>query len=541
MRSGLEFKSSLPALPGVPQRTDVACFIGFIDRRPLSPESKLPPVLLDWLKTQGWVSGVDARSPDDLIALYDIPVPLQSWAEFVTLFDPEARDWTGQGKLGSASSTTRGTTYLAAAVRSFFMAGGRKCYVVRVGETRQGIGTQGLRHDQIEKLLPGFSHTLPNAIESSALDPTSWRGIGHLLGLSDVSFVALPDLPDLVQADRPPFTPPLPQPGPLPEQFVECAQPSLAVVDVTLRLVSAPLCDRDGYELWAKVIHQLGSFLARRQEGSAVLREIQLVAAVPVPMVGSVAASDLLKSLQPYLSKTLEQDALGIASAFVQLVYPWVQTAFSRHLLPAEIEPPEGLFIGTLAQNALMRGTFRSAADRPLLGVERVFPQLDRSQLYHPNGEDETCLVDRVSILGPTPQGILLRSDVTTSLNESYRPACLNRLMAAIVRMARHTGELTSFESSSEQLWETIRSQLETLLLGFWNAGALRGITPAEAFEVRCDRSTMTQADLDNGRVIVQVTVAPAMPITHITVMLTVTQFGVDRSVTVLPGLQEVF
>ena len=539
MLSGLEFKSSLPALPSVPQRTDVACFIGFIDRRPLSPDSKLPPVLWDWFKTQGWVNGVDARSPDDLIALYNIPVPIQSWAEFTTLFDPEARDWTGQGAIGSTTSTTRGTTYLAAAVRSFFMAGGRKCYVVRVGGTRQGVGTQPLRQAQIEKLLPGFSPTLPNAIVSSALDPTSWRGIGHLLGLSDVSFVALPDLPDLVQADRPPFTPPLPQLGPLPEQFVECAQPSQSAVDVTLRSVPAPLCDRDGYELWARVIHQIGSFLARRQGGSAVLREIQLVAAVPVPLVGSVAASDLLKSLQPYLSKTLEQDALGIASAFVQLIYPWVQTAFSRRL-PAEIEPPEGLFIGTLAQNALMRGTFRSAADRPLLGVERVFPQQDRSQLYRPNGEDEICLIDRVSILGLTPQGMLLRSDVTTSLNESYRPACLNRLMAAIVRMARYTGELTSFESSSEQLWETIRSQLETLLLGFWNAGALRGITPAEAFEVRCDRSTMTQADLDNGRVIVQVTVAPAMPITHITVMLTVTQFGVDRSVTTLPGLQEV-
>ena len=539
MLSGLEFKSSLPALPSVPQRTDVACFIGFIDRRPLSPDSKLPPVLWDWFKTQGWVNGVDARSPDDLIALYNIPVPIQSWAEFTTLFDPEARDWTGQGAIGSTTSTTRGTTYLAAAVRSFFMAGGRKCYVVRVGGTRQGVGTQPLRQAQIEKLLPGFSPTLPNAIVSSALDPTSWRGIGHLLGLSDVSFVALPDLPDLVQADSPPFTPPLPQLGPLPEQFVECAQPSQSAVDVTLRSVPAPLCDRDGYELWARVIHQIGSFLARRQGGSAVLREIQLVAAVPVPLVGSVAASDLLKSLQPYLSKTLEQDALGIASAFVQLIYPWVQTAFSRRL-PAEIEPPEGLFIGTLAQNALMRGTFRSAADRPLLGVERVFPQLDRSQLYRPNGEDEICLIDRVSILGLTPQGMLLRSDVTTSLNESYRPACLNRLMAAIVRMARYTGELTSFESSSEQLWETIRSQLETLLLGFWNAGALRGITPAEAFEVRCDRSTMTQADLDNGRVIVQVTVAPAMPITHITVMLTVTQFGVDRSVTTLPGLQEV-
>jgi uncharacterized protein len=527
MLSGLEFKSSLPTLPTVPQRTDVACFIGFIDRRSGASAAQIPPEVWAWFKTQGWVDGSEARSSDDLLTLRDIPVPIQSWAAFTALFHPETRDWTGQGAIGS--------TYLATAVRSFFMAGGRKCYVVAVGPTRQGLGTAESRQDLIAKLIPGY----PNSISMSALDPASWRGIGHLLGLADVSFVAFPDLLDLVQADPPSFTPPLVSPPPLPEQFVECSQPSPAPITFNLRSVHVPTCDQTGYELWAKAIHHIGSFLATRQAGNAVLREIQLVAAVPLPIVGSPAAQDLRKSLDPYLAKTLDQDAVGIGSAFVQLVYPWVQTAFS-HRLPAEIEPPEGLLIGTLAQNALMRGTFRSTADKPLMGVEQIFPQLDRSQLYTPIGEDQTSLVDRVSVIGPTSQGVRLRSDVTTSLDENYRPACLNRLMAAIVRIARHTGELTIFESSSERLWTTIKTQLETLLLGFWNVGALRGGTPAEAFEVRCDRTTMTQADLDNGRVIAQVSLAPAMPITHITVMLTVTQFGVDRSFATLPALQEV-
>jgi uncharacterized protein len=529
MLSGLEFKPSLPILPSLPQRTDVACFIGFVDARSFASTDSLPPALRDWFTTQGWVNGTYSRSSADLTALLDIPVPIQSWAEFTTLFDPEARDWTGQGGKGS--------TYLAAAVRSFFTAGGRKCYVVRVGNPRRGLGNVATRQNQIQNLIPNY----PNPISCSVLDPSSWRGLGHLLGLTDVSFVALPDLPDLVQVDLPPLKPPS-EPLSLPEQFVECSQPSSRPKQFDLRAIPAPQCDPAGYTTWAAVIHQIGQFLATRQAGSAVLREIQLVAAVPLPTPDSAAAQDLRQGLDSYLAKTLNQDASmspsSIASAFVQLVYPWVQTAFSRRL-PAQLEPPEGLLVGTLAHNALTRGTFRSAAYQLLLGVEQVFPQLSRSQLHSAGGDRKTSLLDRVSLIGSTPQGWRLLSDVTTSLDEAYRPACLNRLMAAIVRMARHTGELAVFEASSERLWADIRSQLETLLLGFWNAGALRGASPAEAFEVRCDRSTFTQADIDNGRVIAQVTVAPAQPITHITVMLTVTQSGVDRLPAVLPAIQK--
>jgi hypothetical protein len=525
MLQGLEFKSSLPSVTSVPQRTDVACFIGFINRHHLALPQNLPPTFLPWFTTQGWVNGSYARSFKDLNDLLDIPVPIQSWAEFTSLFDPEARNWTGKGGKGS--------TYLATAVRSFFRAGGNKCYVVRVDDPHSGLGKTE-REAQIKKLFPNY----PKPIACSALDPKSWRGIGHLLGLSDVSFVALPDLPDLVQvqlAQPTPIEPPIS----LPEQFVECSQPSRLPVEFNLRAIPAPQCDADGYILWAKVINQIGKFLATRQSGSTEMRETQLVAAVPLPKVGSTTAQNLRQSLEPYLSNSLSTTDTGLASAFVQLVYPWLQTEYSQRL-PANIEPPDGILVGTLAHNALMRGTFRSAATQPILGVENISPQLERSQIYSIAGDDKTSLLDRVSLIGSTAQGWRLLSDVTTSLDKDYRPACLNRLMAAIVRMARNIGELAVFEASNERLWADIRTQLESLLLGFWNVGALQGATSTEAFTVRCDRSTLTQADIDNGRVIAQVTVAPAQPITRITVMLTVTQSGVARLSNRLPALQEV-
>jgi phage tail sheath protein FI len=119
-----------------------------------------------------------------------------------------------------------------------------------------------------------------------------------------------------------------------------------------------------------------------------------------------------------------------------------------------------------------------------------------------------------------------LTSDVTTSLDESYRPASINRLVSALVRAARRLGEEFAFESSGERLWFRIEESLNRLMFGLWQAGAFRGATPAEAFYVRCDRSTMTQNDIDNGRAIVLVQFDASFPIERITVVLAMDEGG---------------
>ena len=67
---------------------------------------------------------------------------------------------------------------------------------------------------------------------------------------------------------------------------------------------------------------------------------------------------------------------------------------------------------------------------------------------------------------------------------------------------------------------------LETLLTAYWQEGGLGGSTPDEAFEVRCDRSTMTQADLDAGRLVAKVTVLPVAAIERITIVLALSSAG---------------
>jgi phage tail sheath protein FI len=68
------------------------------------------------------------------------------------------------------------------------------------------------------------------------------------------------------------------------------------------------------------------------------------------------------------------------------------------------------------------------------------------------------------------------------------------------------------FESNGERLWANVRDTLTAFLYNEWVSGALLGGSPREAFFVRCDRSTMTQNDLDNGRLICLIGVAPVKP-----------------------------
>ena len=61
---------------------------------------------------------------------------------------------------------------------------------------------------------------------------------------------------------------------------------------------------------------------------------------------------------------------------------------------------------------------------------------------------------------------------------------------------------------------------LASLLRRVHAAGGLAGTAPEDGFAVRCDRSTMSQADIDNGRLIAEITLHPAVPVKQIRVRL---------------------
>jgi hypothetical protein len=68
------------------------------------------------------------------------------------------------------------------------------------------------------------------------------------------------------------------------------------------------------------------------------------------------------------------------------------------------------------------------------------------------------------------------------------------------------------FEPNDEKLWARVKRTITEFLTRVWRDGALMGTKPEEAFFVKADRTTMTQDDIDNGRLIVLIGVAPVKP-----------------------------
>ena len=230
--SRIVFDNARPVVESDPARTDVACFVGLAR----ATGTALPAAIQDWLQTHGWTDGPLARSTDPPFT--DIPIPIESYATFTSLFDPG----------GSASSY--GTDYLAAAVRSFFAQGGRRCYVVRMGDPvspgDDAVAQNGLsgKAAKLAELMPGYLYA-PD-------DRRSWHGVGHLGGLPDVSFLALPDLPALSLRLRRPRTGATVWSRPVAAQFVECAPPGTRRrADTAVRAAGAAADARRLRQRWA--------------------------------------------------------------------------------------------------------------------------------------------------------------------------------------------------------------------------------------------------------------------------------------------------
>ena len=517
---GLSFQVQKPISSGSPNRMDIACFVGLVDVR----KDAVREDINHWLYEQSWLNPAqDYETPylraatyhrDSANELLDVPVPIESWERFNQLFDWQQRQF-GENRVAAC--------YLGMAVRSFFAQGGRKCYVIRVANPLPFMAEETDRSLLIEKLVPGF----PSVVNSIPSDRTGWSGVGHLLGLPDVSMLCLPDLPDLVQSARAEVDIPISQAMLSTEQFVECSEPvAPPLPDSFLETLPAPRSDNNGYQRWRDVIHEIASFISRYR------RDVQLIASLPLPEESGITSSSVQQIMhQQFWFNGTPDNTQSIASAFVQLCYPWLKTAGSN-LLPQALEPPDGSLCGMLARNTLTRGAYRSVTGMNQSDIQALFPALSQENLYSINVKTLTGeiaavpLIDRVTLFGTTLDGISILSDVTTSNSISYRPANINRIFSMVIRVARLAGEEYVFENNGELLWAKISQHLNGVLRVLFELGALRGKQAEDAYFVRCDRSTMTRQDIDSGRVIAQIQFAPAASIESIDVLLTMNQGG---------------
>ena len=109
-------------------------------------------------------------------------------------------------------------------------------------------------------------------------------------------------------------------------------------------------------------------------------------------------------------------------------------------------------------------------------------------------------LAERVCLFATEPDGWALQSDVTTSPQDGVAPGGVSRLMATVSARGARRRRGRAVRAERTALWARLRARIEDLLTDFWREGALaRRHRPPRPSSVRCDRSTMTQNDLDTG------------------------------------------
>ncbi len=88
----------------------------------------------------------------------------------------------------------------------------------------------------------------------------------------------------------------------------------------------------------------------------------------------------------------------------------------------------------------------------------------------------------------------------------------VRRYLSSIETSLAQGTQWAVFENNDAQLWARVRTSVTDFLMNEWRSGKLQGSKPEEAFFVRCDTTTMTQNDIDNGRLVVVIGVAPVKP-----------------------------
>ncbi len=193
--------------------------------------------------------------------------------------------------------------------------------------------------------------------------------------------------------------------------------------------------------------------------------------------------------------------ALGIGSPNAALYFP--------SLLGAGGIPPSGAVAGVIARTDRERGIWKAPAgtEADLRGV---------SGLHIPVGGP---LIEQLTPLGVNclrevqAAGILVWGARTLAgAGSDWKYIPVRRTALYLEESIERGTKWVVFEPNGEPLWAQLRASAENFLFGLFRQGAFQGAKPQEAFFVKCDRSTMTDADVLAGRVNLLVGFAPLKP-----------------------------
>ncbi|HEV2361065.1 MAG TPA: phage tail sheath subtilisin-like domain-containing protein [Acidimicrobiales bacterium] len=198
-------------------------------------------------------------------------------------------------------------------------------------------------------------------------------------------------------------------------------------------------------------------------------------------------------------------DKAGYDSKQACLYWPWISVFDPATGRNVDV-PPSGHMAGIWGRNDNTRGVHKAPANEVIRGAVSVALNITKNEhdLLNPNG---------INCLRSFPaRGIRVWGARTLSSDPEWRYLNVRRLFNYLEKSILTGTDWVVFEPNDIMLWAKIRRTIASFLAVEWRKGALFGVTPDEAFYVKCDDETNPSETIDLGQVICEIGVAPVKP-----------------------------
>jgi len=185
--------------------------------------------------------------------------------------------------------------------------------------------------------------------------------------------------------------------------------------------------------------------------------------------------------------------------------YPWIVTADPR-TGARKLTPPGGHVLGVYARSDTERGVFKAPANETVRGALALEYEITD------NIQDDLNPKGVNAIRSFPGRGIRVWGARTMTSNALWKYVSVRRLFIFLERSIYEGTQWVVFEPNDDRLWARVIDTIRLFLRGQWRLGALFGRTEQEAFFITCDRTTMSQDDILNGRLICEIGIAPVRP-----------------------------
>jgi Bacteriophage tail sheath protein len=201
------------------------------------------------------------------------------------------------------------------------------------------------------------------------------------------------------------------------------------------------------------------------------------------------------------------RDTVNYDSTRAALYYPWIEIAdLTGNNGRTRLVPPSGHMAGIYARTDATRGVHKAPANevvRGVLGLEVVVTKGEHD-LLNPKG---------VNVIRTFPgRGIRVWGARTLTSDPAWRYISVRRLFSMIENSIENGTQWVVFEPNDPFLWGRVRRDVTAFLTNVWRSGALFGLTPDQAFYVKCDAETNPPEARDVGQMVVEIGIAPVKP-----------------------------